>query len=97
MPSNQEVQQQMFNLIKQWEQCDLSQKAFCKQSDLPYHVFHYWYKRYRLNGIKKTASFIKLKVSPANINAPVELILPDGKRLLFHQSISSDYLKAVIS
>ena len=96
MPSNQETQQQMFNLIQQWEKSDLSQKAFCKQSDLPYHVFHYWYKRYRLKENKKPSSFIKLKISPV-IASQVEIIMPDGKRLLFHQPISSGYLKAIIS
>ena len=97
MPSNPEVQQQMFNLIKQWEQCNLSQKAFCKQSDLPYHVFHYWYKHYRLKENMKPSPFVKLKLAPAGISTHVELILADGKRLLFHQPISSDYLRAIIA
>ena len=97
MASNQEVQQQMFGLIEQWRTSDLTQKAFCEQSSLPYHVFHYWYKRYRLIDIKEPTSFIKLKVSASSITAQVELILADGKRLLFHQPVSSDYLKAIIS
>jgi len=90
----------MFGQIEQWKQSDLTQRAFCLQNNITYHVFHYWYKRYRdarLEADSRTPSFIKLELSPSAIYAHAELILPDGKRLLFHQPVSSDYLKAIIS
>lgn len=91
------VQQQMFNYIDQWRQGDLTQKAFCHQENLPYHIFHYWYKRYRNKATEPTSSFIQLNVSSPSIVSHAELILADGKRLLFHQPVSADYLKALIS
>jgi hypothetical protein len=100
MQSHQEVQQQKFGQIEQWQQSGLTQRAFCLQNSISYHVFHYWYKRYRdarPETDKRASSFIKLKVSPADMYAHAELILPDGKRLLFHHPVSSDYLKAIIS
>jgi hypothetical protein len=42
-----EVRQQMFKLIQEWQQSGFSQKAYCKEQSIKYHVFHYWYKRYR--------------------------------------------------
>ena len=91
------VKQQMFDYINQWQQSGLTQKAFCQQVNLAYHVFHYWYKRYRITESKPAPSFIKLGVSTSSVTSSIELVLPDGKRLLFHQPVSSDYLKALIS
>jgi hypothetical protein len=91
------VKQQMFDYINQWQQSGLTQKAFCLQVNLSYHVFHYWYRRYRITESKPASSFIKLRVSTPSIPSHTELVLPDGKRLLFHQPVSIDYLKALIS
>lgn len=90
------VQQQMFDYIDQWQQSGLTQKAFCGQVKLAYHIFHYWYKRYRITE-SNPGSFIKLGVSTPSVSSSMELVLPDGRRLLFHQPVSSDYLKALIS
>lgn len=99
MQSKEEVKQQMFGHIEQWQQSGLTQKGFCEQSNVPYHVFHYWYKRYRNQGNNVGSSFIKLDVPPGiPSNAlHVELLLPDGKRLLFYQPLTIDYLKALIN
>jgi hypothetical protein len=91
------VKQQMFDNIDQWQQSGLTQKAFCQQVNLAYHIFHYWYKRYRITESKPASSFIKLGVSSPSATSHTELLLPDGKRLLFHQQVSIDYLKALIS
>ena len=90
------VKQQMFDYINQWQQSGMTQKAFCGQVNLAYHVFHYWYKRYRITESKPASSFIKLGVS-SSIASHIELVLPDGKRLLFYEPVSIDYLKALIS
>lgn len=97
MQSKEEVQQQMFGYIDQWQQSGLSQKAFCGQVNLSYHIFHYWYKRYRMRENKPAPTFIKLGVSSACGSSHTELVLADGRRLLFHQPVSIEYLKALIS
>lgn len=97
MQSKKEVQQQMFNYIEQWQQSGLTQKAFCQQLNLSYHIFHYWYKRYRIKESLPVSSFVNLEVSSPSICSHTELVLPDGKRLLFHHGVSVDYLKALIS
>jgi hypothetical protein len=90
------VKQQMFDNIDRWQQSGLTQKAFCREVNLPYHVFHYWYRRYRITE-SKPAPFVKLRVSTPSISSSMELLLPDGKRLLFYQAVSIDYLRALIS
>lgn len=97
MQSKEETKQQMFAMIEQWQQSKLSQKAWCLQAGISYHIFHYWYKRYRnRDNTAGSSSFIELKVQPSAVIC-IELLLPDGKRLLFHQPVSSDFLKAIIN
>lgn len=89
--------EQMFSMIGLWQQSGLTQKAFCAQHDIVYHVFHYWYKRFRLyHAPSKPEGFISIKIDAQEVSA-AELLLPDGKRLLFHQPVSSSFLKALIS
>lgn len=98
MLSKEQVKNEMFDKISSWQQSGLTQKAFCEQHKIAYHVFHYYYGRFRVKENDKP-SFIKLKL-PSNTlsaSAQVELILPDGRRLLFHQAVSVDYLKSLIA
>jgi hypothetical protein len=83
-----------------WQQSALPQKQYCAQNKIAYHVFHYWYKRYRdEQGInRQPSSFIRMNVQSALSSGPVvELVLVDGTHILFHQPVSSDYLKSLIS
>ena len=101
MRNNESCQQQMFSKIREWQQSGITQKAWCQAHQIKYHVFHYWYKRYRSSDASGTTQnqFIALQIEPAAVAgaAYMELILVDGKRLLFNQIVSSDYLKALIS
>ena len=88
-------------MIASWKQSNLSQKAYCEQNQIRYHVFHYWYKRYRVAQLNSSEpAFIPINVKPSFSEAScanIEVVLADGKRILFHQAVSSDFLKAVIS
>jgi hypothetical protein len=105
MQQDEQVREQMYAHIEQWKQSGLSQKRYCEQQAVKYHVFHYWYKLYRdqhqqaVQEPESTspAAFIPLMLSasPAT-TAFVELHLCGGHRLVFHQMISADYLKTLI-
>src|SRR3954447_18311065 len=101
MQYDKNTQEQMFAIISSWKQSNLSQKAYCEQNRLRYHVFHYWYKRYRHEKSHSgEPAFIPLNVKPSFSDATcanIEVVLAGCKRLLFHQAVSSDFLKAVIS
>jgi hypothetical protein len=100
MQSSANNRTEMFFLIEQWKGSGLSQKAYCRQQNLSYHVFHYWYKVYRDEKGEdsgKQASFIPLRLQqPITHSAVMELILSDGKRILFHQQPTSEFLKALL-
>ena len=100
MQNNEEVRKQMFFHIDQWKKGDQSQKAYCLELNIRYYVFHYWFIRYRDEEAGKKdnrSSFVKLQVNQSATKAHAELILPDGKRLVFHEAVSSDFLKSLIS
>src|SRR4051794_14952721 len=105
MQQGEQVKEQMYAHIDEWKQSGLSQKVYCEQRGVKYHVFHYWYKLYRDQyqqaapepKLKSPATFIPLTLSASPATAFVELYLPGGHHLVFHQMISADYLKALIS
>jgi hypothetical protein len=102
MQKDESTREQMFKVVSTWQQSQLSQKSFCEQNGIRYHVFHYWYKCFRdLQSPVRDNGFIPIKIQGSNIvntaSAHAELLFPDGRRLLFHQPVSSDYLKYLIS
>jgi hypothetical protein len=103
MQQVEKVKEQMYAHIEKWKQSGLSQKLYCEQQGVKYHVFHYWYKLYRdqhhsaqESEPKSPATFIPLTLSTAPTVAFVELHLSGGHRLVFHQMVSAEYLKALI-
>src|SRR3954465_5531435 len=107
MEQGEQVREQMYAHIEQWKKSGLSQKVYCEQQAVKYHVFHYWYKLYRDQHQRTAqeepeptspATFIPLTLSaPSATGAFAELHLCGGHRLVFHQMVRVDYLKALIS
>ncbi len=87
--------------VAAWKQSGLSQKAYCQQNSLNFYNFQYWCKICGggPNAVKEN-SFVTLNVKPSTSllsSAGIEIVLSDGKRILFHQPVSADYLKCLIS
>lgn len=105
MQSKEEIREQKFLMIEAWQQSGLSQKDWCARESMAYHSFHYWYKKYRsvhpsaFESLDKKQRFISLEVQSSFNSSAVnlELLLTDGRRVLFYNPVSSDYLKAIIS
>lgn len=95
MQSKDELRRQQFAMIESWRQSGLNQKQYCEQNNIPYHVFHYWYKRYRDHQSKTAQAFIPVTVE-SSYSGQIEIQYADGKRLIFHQAVSCDYLKALL-
>ena len=102
MRASNDQRASMLALIEQWEQSGMRQKDFYQQHNIPAHVFYYWHKCYKKikarprKSIQATSSFIQLQ--PADLSSGnMELHLPNGNRIIFHQPVSVDYLKALTS
>ncbi len=80
------TRKKMFALIDKWTNSDMSQKSFCIQHKIHYYVFHYWYKQYRnqKTASKDTSSFVPIHFDSSGV-AFAELVMPNGKRLVFYQ------------
>lgn len=89
--------QQMFSMIEAWKESGQSQMAYCREKNIGYHVFHYWYKRYRSEQPASTSSpFVPLQIETASA-ACTELIMPNGKRLLLPSSINVQTLLTLLA
>jgi hypothetical protein len=91
------MQEQMFANIGAWQQSDLSQKEWCRQHDVTYHVFHYWYKRFRDQQAEPfpSSSFVQLAVESAS-ETGCEIIFADGTKIVFPKPVTAQYLKALL-
>ena len=95
------VQQKMFKGIRRWQQSGLTQKAWCRKNNIAYATFHYWYKRYRLGDVptdnRTPEGFVQLMVDDSNpAGCWCELALPGGRKLVFHQPVSVEFLKRLL-
>lgn len=99
------LEQLNFSLIKIWESSGKTQRAFCQEKDLSYAKFYYWFKKYREHFPPSSpdSPFVSVTVkkeateptSPSGVF--LELIYPDGHRLIFNQAVKAGFLKALLS
>jgi len=47
MARNESIREEFFASIFSWQQSGFSQKEWCRQQEIAYHVFHYWFRVYR--------------------------------------------------
>lgn len=98
------TEQEKLNLIEQWERSGLPIKTFCSEHNFSDSLFHSWLNKYRRNKkpVKKQQEFIPLQVTsiPACSQANLlyaEVITVKGDHLKLYQSVSSNYLRTLLS
>jgi len=101
MRASKEDRKAMLELIEQWHKSGKRQKDFYQEYNIPAHVFYYWHKCYRkqkgaLPKPTPANRFVELKPSPVLTAGNVEVQFTSGHRIIFHQAVSADYLKALI-
>jgi hypothetical protein len=99
MVSQSTSQETMFRFIDQWKLSGQNQLAFCREHQIVYHSFHYWYKRYKQsrNSASAPAGFIELKPSYPQAGVFAELIYSNGNKIVLNQPVAVDFLKALVS
>ncbi|CAN5393109.1 hypothetical protein BH11BAC5_BH11BAC5_47470 [soil metagenome] len=82
MQDKKELRLQKLQMIDQWQQSGLSQKAFCAANGIAYHVFHYWYGVYRAD--KNTSgSFLALQIQHPKTDQQIMVTGVNGIRVQF--------------
>jgi hypothetical protein len=97
MVKDNSIREQMFASIASWQSSELSQKQWCQDQGITYHVFHYWYRKYRDEHPESTenSSFVRLAVKP-EADASCEVIFTDGTKIIFREAVPAQYLKNLL-
>lgn len=98
-------QENMYRLIEQWKQSGLPKQLFCKQRNIAYHVFYYYYNKYhgikRKKGQKKQSQqqgFLPVKISPGQKSLPpVEITYPNGVSVKCYDLPGYDQIRELIN
>jgi hypothetical protein len=77
MQNKKEHRAESLQMITQWKQSGLTQKAFCITNNIAYHVFHYWYGVYR-SSQNTSGSFLPVTVTTTASLEPVTIIGVNG-------------------
>ena len=100
--ANMTTQQLMFSLIEVWKGSGKSQKEFCQEKELAYHRFHYWHRKYMESQAEPVEPFMAVTVRKrtdekrATVGS-MEILWPDGRRLIFHQGVDASFLRTLLS
>ena len=72
MHATKEQRAQFLAMIKQWQQSGLSQKVFCADNNIAYHVVHYWYGVYKSEQ-KSTGTFLPVSITGPAVHEQITL------------------------
>ena len=100
-PNRVRSAEEMFPFIQEWERSSLSQKEFYTHHGIKPHVFCYWLRRYREEGEpapKAAGGFVSVEMEEERPGeaALVEVIYPDGTRLVFKDRVSAAFLQGIL-
>ena len=85
--------EQMLDLVHQWQQSDLSQKAFSELHQINVHTFRYWIHKARKTS-STTERFIELPIP--EVNTQICVRYPNGVELYLPASTPAGTLQTVI-
>ena len=104
--SGQTLQQLMFSLIEVWKDSGKSQQAFCREKELDYFKFQYWFRKYRRLSPQTVTdteqpSFTQINIKDSSSLSSVkagllELIFPDGRKLIIHQPVEVSFVRSLL-
>lgn len=98
-PTGSTLSQLMFSLIEVWKKSGVTQREFCAEKNIALPKFQYWMKKYTVQH-EGTGDFVPVKLRGSGTASPasqLELLWPDGKRVIFHAPVEASFLKALLS
>lgn len=91
-------QEKMFGLVDQWRCSGLPKKEFCIKHQIANATFHYWFKKYKNKDAIVPSTFIPVRIKEQNpTHAFAELVLADGKKIVFYNPVDACFLKALLA
>ena len=100
--TDQTTQHLMFSLIELWKNSEKTQQEFCRDKELAYNKFQYWFRKYRaihspavVTDEKPGFREIEFKDQLSGTSS-VEVVYPDGRKLIFHQPVAVSFLRSLL-
>jgi len=94
--SKTQKEQYWYQHIKEWEQSGISKKAYCRQHNLVYDQFKWWYRRIQEKGVEARAGFIAID-KPARQDTVGKInIVIGGIRIEVQSGVDEQELKKVL-
>ena len=95
--------QEMFSLIRKYEDSNISARAFNRQHNIPEHIFYYWRRKYKeVHGsIKK--GFLPVEIDPPvippvnELRDSIHIQYPNGVQVTLDKSVSISRIRALIN
>jgi len=93
-------------IIREAARSGMSIREFCRQHRLKESQFYWWQhklkanrqeRRHRPGGNRAKASFALVSAEPQAVDAGIELVLGDGRRLRIHKGVDEETLRAVLA
>ena len=102
---NGKKEQQWKNIIREAARSGLSISEFCRQRRLREKQFYWWRRRLtgssqsngRMGAATRQASFALVSDEHGALDAGIELVLGDGRRLRISKGVDEETLRAVLS
>ena len=96
-----ELHSQMQAIVKEWKQSGQNKKAFCAERSLGYYKFNYWCKRLGVRKQRNSSgmepSFVEVQLSQTSQANWMEIVYPDGRRIVFHKEVGANFLKSLLN
>lgn len=91
-------QEEMFSHIEALQPSGKTQAEFCGDRQISYHIFHYWLaKRSRRSAGPQSGLFTSIHLSTQRAKPGfIELIFPDGRRLVSNQAVEAGFLRSLL-
>ena len=95
-------QREMFSLISNYEESNISAREFYNQHNRPEHVFYYWLRKYKEAHRPSEKGFLPVEISsPVSSQAndsrgDIQIHYPNGVLVTLDRSVSISKIKALI-
>lgn len=87
-------QQQMYAHVESWQDSGLTQRAYCRQTDVPIQTFQYWLRKYRK---EKSATDDFVAIENSNLNSNIHIRYPNGVELVLPPQVPVQTLQSLIT
>ena len=87
---------EMVSLVDAWKASGLSQDIFCKDQQIPYNVFQYWYRKFKQESNQTENGFVEIQTKTSKtFSASCEIIFPSGAKLQMG-NVDSEFIRSLV-